>query len=271
LGNGRHVLVNDQIDAVITAGNGNDLIVEGAADASITLGDGNSDVIDMAGAATVVVDNGNEVIALGGTGNHVTVGDTVCGDTGSTMISAGDGDDTVVAGNGSITVAATGADNNVTLGNGHDTIVLGGGMSDGSSTVPVTNDTVNLGTGTSLLFLGGSGNTVTSSGGTDTIRAVVGIDNTFVVSATGGSEKISGFSLTNGDEINLTRALAGVDLAQDLSNLGSYVSVMTKTVGSAVDTILKITGGSATERVTLVNSGTITLSDLTGHNSLILP
>jgi hypothetical protein len=160
----------------------------------------------------------------------------------------------------------------VTVGKGNDTIGLGiGGTSGSGSVVPVTNDTVNLGAGSNMLFLGGSGNSVVSSGGTDVINAFGGIDNTFVVSATGGLERISGFSPTNGDTLNLTKALAGIDLAYDLPNLGTYISVGAKTIGSGIDTILKIYGSDATATVTLVNSGAITLTQLISHDSLILP
>jgi hypothetical protein len=296
------VLVNDQANAVITAGNGNNIIVEKASGASITLGNGKDVVFDPAGKATIVAGNGEMFITLGGTANAVTIGDTTGGRWAASMIDAGAGGAAVVAGNGDVMVIASGAHNTITVGKGDDVIILRGpsagtslgalqddafqrisagdassgdrnhcGGTSSSTTAPLTSDIVNLGSGTNMVFLAGSGNTVNAGGGTDTILAFGGSNDKFVLSAAGGSEIISGFTTANGDRLDLSKALAGVKLAPDLSDLGTYVSATSKAGWETTSTVLKVTAGGTTEIVTLANGGALSLSSLLSHNSLILP
>jgi len=279
LGNGNHHLVDNETNAVITGGDGNNIIAEAGTGASITLGNGNNAITDKGGTATIVTGNGDQAIDLGGTGNSVTIGNTAGGKWDVTAIDVGAGSGTVVAGNGNMAISAGGANNTITVGKGNDVITLNPAplplpWGTTSAVIPVTSDIVNLGSGANLVFIGGSGNTINAGGGTDTIAEGPGINNTVVLGATGGSEIIAAFSPTKGDTLDLTKVLAGVTLTPDLSNLGSYVSIASKSLGhhgNVTDTVLTITGSGGSDTVTLLNAGTVTLASLISGNSLILP
>lgn len=280
LGDGNHTLVDNETNAVITAGNGNNMIMERGTGASITLGNGNNIVTDHAGTATVTTGTGDSIIDLGGSGNTITVGDTAGGTSDRTFIHAGDGNATVTAGNGNMVIEVGGANNTITAGNGNDVIALGhqcrdmDGPGAAKGTPPVSNDTLYLGNGTNMLFLSGSGNTIHDGTGTDTIVGARAGHDTFVLNAAGGTQTISGFSLTNNDALDLTSILKGVSLASDLSNLGTYVSaasIADATHSAWTDTVVTITGTGGTDTVTLLNTGSVTLAGLLSANSLILP
>ena len=130
-----------------------------------------------------------------------------------------------------------------------------------------------LGNGTNAVFLGGSGNTIYDGSGTDTINGAASGNNTLVVNAAGGTVTVGGFSLTNGDVLNLTSILAGVALTADLSNLGLFVALASETDphhSSWTDTVLTIKGTGGTATVTLLNTGSLSLAGLETA-SLVLP
>ncbi len=285
LGDGNHRLIDNEINAVITGGNGNNTIIEFGAGASIAMGNGNTVIRDAAGSADIIAGTGDQSIELGGTGNSVTVGDTMGGAHDRTEIQAGSGGATVIAGNGNMEISASGANNSVSVGTGNDIIVLGNpggghgedrrhGHMPAATATPVTADTVNLGNGVNLVFLGGSGNIIRDGNGTDTIFATAAGNDSFLLNGAGGTDTIGGFSLTNGDKLDLTQILAGTSLAADLSNLGGFV-----TVGSQadlrhagwIDTTLSIAGTVGTANVTLLNTGSMTLANLVSAGSLVLP
>jgi hypothetical protein len=295
LGDGNHILIDNETDAVITSGTGDNRITEFGTGATITLGNGDNSVTDPAGGAIVTTGTGDSVVNLGGVGNTVTVGPTNGGSHDFSFINAGSGTATVTAGNGNVVVNAAGADNTITVGTGIDQINLGrmvphgfgsgfgpgigmapgcddmGGSGTSSATIPVTADKVTLGNGTNAVFLGGSGNTIYDGSGTDTISGAASGDNTFVINAAGGTDTIAGFSLTNGDVLNLASILAGVSLTPD--NLSTFVDVVTQTDprhSSWTDTVLTIKGNSGTATVTLLNTGSLTLAGLETA-SLVLP
>lgn len=266
LGDGTHRLVDNEVNAVITGGTGNNTITELGTGAVITLGGGNNVVYDRAGTATVTTGVGNQVIELGGTGNNVTVGNTLGGTTDTTSIEAGSGGATVIAGNGNINVTASGAGNNITVGTGNDVINLGnyeGNERGVATTAPITADTVHLGNGTNQVFLGGSGNTIYDGTGTDTIKGAAAGNDTFVINVGGGNVNISGFSLTNGDKLDLSSILPGAALA----TLGASVTVASQADAlhaTWTDTLLTIAGTGGTAHVTLLNTGAtpLTLANL---------
>jgi hypothetical protein len=265
LGDGNHRLVDNETDAIITGGNGNNFITERGAGASITLGDGNNVINDAAGTATVVTGTGDQFIDLGGTGNSVTVGATNGGSYDVTVIIAGTGDDVVMGGDGNLIIGAAGANNTITAGDGRDVFVLGGARSAG--TAVATADVLNLGNGQNTVFLEGSGNTVNDGTGTDDIAAARGGADTFVINAGGGTQVISGFSLTNGDTIDLSQILAGT--TADAADIGRFVTLTTEAVGHHgmwANTVLTINGSGGTDTITLLNTGTITLASLTQDN-----
>ncbi len=262
LGDGNHRLIDNETDAVITGGNGNNFITERGAGASITLGDGRNVINDPAGTATVVTGTGDQFIDLGGTGNSVTVGPTKGGAYDVTVVIAGTGDDVVIGGDGNLIIGASGANNTITAGDGNDLFVLGGARSAG--TMVATSDVLNLGNGTNTVLLGGSGNTVNDGTGTDDIVAGRGGADTFVINAGGGTQAIVGFSLTNGDTIDLSQILAAT--TADAADIGSFVTLTTEPVGhhgAWANTVLTINGSGGTDTITLLNTGTVTLASLT--------
>jgi len=299
LGDGNHRLIDNEVNAVITGGSGNNQITELGTGVSITLGNGNNTIMDNAGTATIVTGTGDQNIMLGGTGNKVTIGATNGGTHDVSSIQLGSGSGTLVTGDGNMIIGAGGANNTITVGNGNTFINLGGGghgehggpgydddaignggtiancgtiasggtvVTPGTVSIPVTSDVLHLGNGTNMVFLGGSGNTIYDGSGTDTIRATSAGNDTFVLNAAGGTQTIGGFSLTNGDKIDASKILAGVTIAADLSNIGTYVTLATVTDAhnsAWTDSVLTIKGAGGTDTLTLVNTGSITLADLT--------
>lgn len=242
------LLLDNETNAVITGGNFNDRIYEQGSGATITLGNGNDEVHDSGGTATVTLGNGNDRVDVGGNGNIVTVG------------------------NGNDRIAAAGSGNSISVGNGDDVIAIGVKLCQGN-TIPVTADTINLGAGSAKLLLGGSGNTVNLGTGTAEIYAPGANNNVFALNAGGGALEVHGFRLTNGDVLDLSHILAGVSLAHDLSNLGSFIALTSApdpTNARCIDTTLTITGSAGIAVVTLDNSGKLTLAGLE-KASLLLP
>ncbi len=136
----------------------------------------------------------------------------------------------------------------------------------------VTKDTITLGGGTNLVFLGGSGNTVDDGSGNDTIIGNRVGNHTFVTNAAGGTETILGFTPTNGDKLDLSQLLAGTDVAVDGSNLASFVTLTQQQDGwqrAATDTVLSVKGTTASASITLLNTGTLTLSSLVSDGSIV--
>ncbi|HKM65147.1 MAG TPA: type I secretion C-terminal target domain-containing protein [Acidisphaera sp.] len=208
---------------------------------------GNYFILEIGSGATIAPGNGNDLIA----------------DVG--------GGATIDAGNGNMVITAGGTDNVITAGTGNDAFVLGAptppseheGHNQGS--VPITADTLTLGNGRNVVGFGGSGNTVYDGTGTDVVFGAGGGNDTFALNAGGGKLTIGGFSLTNGDVLDLSQILPGVTD----SSLSSYVTLTSHAHHHhVVDTVLTISNGGVTDKVTLLNSGSITLSSL--ENSLHL-
>lgn len=240
------LLIDNEGGVVIAGADANYGIVELGAGATITLGNGNDRIIDNAGTATISLGNGNDVVKVAGGSNVVTVGD------------------------GANTIEVAGAGNTITTGNGVNHIELGG--SD-CAIAPVTADTLMLGNGANFVEMHTSGNIVNAGTGSAVIDAVGGSNNTFVANMAGGSLTVGGFSLTNGDKLDLTQILVGTTLAPDLSDLSSYVNLTSIVDGNNpawTDTVLTINGVMGTSTITLLNTGTVTLGALE-NSSLVLP
>ena len=232
---GNNMLLDNEANAVITGGDGNNRITELGTNARITLGNGNDVVIAKGGGATITVGNGNMEIYVGGANNVIT---------------AGNGDD------------------EIRLGAGNKGGAFGHGGT-ASATATITADTLRLGNGPNKVFIGGSGNTIYAGTGTDSFMGADTGNNIFVLNAAGGSQKVGGFSLTNGDKIDLSAILAGSGVTA--ATLGSFVTLATVADAhhaSWTDTVLTIAGGGS-DTVTLLHTGTLTLAGLT--NSLLLP
>ena len=152
-----------------------------------------------------------------------------------------------------------------------DVVVLGAG----SNAVTVTGGMAFIATGggNDTIAVGGTGNTINAGGGTNVIHGGAGGDTFVLPGAGGGFDTITGFTETNGDVLDLSRVLAGSGAASDLSNLSSYV-MLTQQADTArpsqTDTVLSVKGISATTSITLLNTGTMTLSDLVSHSSIVV-
>ncbi|HKM60939.1 MAG TPA: hypothetical protein VJY39_00480 [Acidisphaera sp.] len=127
--------------------------------------------------------------------------------------------------------------------------------------VVINATTLNLGSGINHVFLGGSRNTInmSDSGGVDHVRGAIHGSETFTVGSAGGFLTVRGFTLTNGDVLDLSR----------MSVNDSDVHLSTQGSGRYANTVLTINGPSGGAHVTLLHTGPITLSQLEQH-SLIL-
>ena len=143
------------------------------------------------GFDTVVVGNGNDGIAALAGLSTIDAGD------GTDAIAIGGAYDTVVAGNGADTVTGSGVSYaSVSLGNGNDRVSLSGG-----------NDAIATGSGNDDISVTGYGNWIDAGGASsfNEIHGGSGLD-TFVLGGPGqGYDKIFGFSLSNGDALDLER------------------------------------------------------------------
>jgi hypothetical protein len=196
-------------------------------------------------------------------------------------IELGDGDNfvavaghrTVTVGNGNNTIAMENDGNVLTTGSGNNTITVGPPLAKVAHdhAVAITADTLNLGNGRNTLFLYGSGNTINLGSGSLTSTELYASNNTYVLAQAGGSLGITRFAASQGDRLDLSKILAGVDLAPDLSNLANFVSVSAVTTrAGSIDTVLNITGSSGHETVTLFGAGALSLSSLQ-NGVLVLP
>ena len=171
-------------DQIIASGLGN-----------VILTNGGRDYVDAgAGGAVVLGGGGDKMIALGGALNIVRAGD------GDDVVSGAPGGLTsVTLGNGNDSVTLGGSLDHVVLGNGNDTVCLTGGMS-----------FVSVGSGTDMLTVSGADNEITLGLGVDTVVAT-GRNDAFVLPKIfHGASEILGFSVTNGDKLDLRPALAGL-------------------------------------------------------------
>lgn len=278
LGSGDHQLIDNQSGITISAGDGNNTITESGTNDLISLGNGNNIIKAIAGGNTVVTGTGDQTINLNHGNNSVTVGGNAGGATDMTTILAGTGatgHNVVVTGDGNMTVVAGGYSNSVTVGTGTTLVKLAGVV---GANAAATADTVVLGNGNNTLYIGGNGNLIQTGSGTDTIYANyngASYNDRFVLDAAGGTQTLFGFTLTNGDVLDLTHILADAGVASDLSNLGDFVGVATQidaTYPQFTDTVLTVRGSGGTDTITLANTGGgIGLSDLVSHGSLALP
>ena len=91
-----------------------------------------------------------------------------------------------------------------------------------------------------------------------------------------GTNVSENFNVLQGDQLDLTKILAGAPLTADLSNLSQFVKVLGYSsndpgFGPGTKTTLEIVGPNGSGIVNLENSGKLGLKDLLSHNSLILP
>ena len=156
-------------------------------------------------------------------------------------------------GPGNYTVTGNASGGTLTLGNGNDSINLTGG-----------GDTITVGAGTSTITALGANNLITAGPGMSFITVDTSAGNKFVTNAAGqGLETISGF--TSGDVLDLAHTLAGVSIASNLSNLGSYITAATN--GGNTTLLVNPSGsGTASAFVQLNGVNTSVSALINGHN-----
>ena len=157
-------------------------------------------------------------------------------------------------GDGNHTVTLTGTADTVVTGNGNQTITLAG-----------WSNIVSIGTGTSTLTIGigyakihtdggdvsitahGNANVIDAGAGTNTIAIDSGsVHNTVFMNASGqGLTTLTGFSTSHYDVLDLTRTLAGTNIASDLSNIGAFVTASASAAGTTLSIDPTGGGGSA--------------------------
>jgi beta-glucanase (GH16 family) len=261
----------------ITLGNGNQTIqLTGAAGTSqgsgntIVTGNGNQSIAVVGNYNTITTGNGTSVIDAGGSYARVTIGATP---SGTTVIKAAGYAEVVTAtGNGNVSLSGTTGLATVTLLDGNDTLTLGGN----SNTVTIGRGTsvIVSGTGNAIVHTGGGASTISAGGWTNLLDAGSGMNflhgglgnDTFVLNGAGqGLDTITGF--INNDVLDFTRALSGLPIAADLSNIGLFVS--TQVQGTATTILIDPTGtgGSAQAVASLVGVNT-SLAGLLAHGCI---
>ena len=194
---------------------------------------------------------------------------TVTGAPGSISLQVGGGTYSVGIAGGvdALGIAAvSGTGNTVTSGSGAHVVLTR------DAVAGLTSSTITLGSGSDIVFLGGGGNVVDAGGGENVIVGSQAGNDRFVTGAAGASDTVYGFSLTNGDKLDLGAALAGTGAAADGSNLSSFVdaaSVPNPQSGGQVDTVLTVRGAAGIGQVTLANTGPVTVADLVSRGSVI--
>ena len=156
----------------------------------------------------------------------------------------GDGDYTVTgAGNGAKLTLGNG-NQTVTLGNWANIITVGNGTSTISAGLGYT--TVTAGSGNVTISAHGNGNTFDAGPGTNTMTVDTGtVRNVFKLNGAGqGLTTINGFALNNNDTLNVTRSLAGTNIAANLNNIGSFITATSDQTGTTL--YVDPTGGSGT-------------------------
>ncbi len=83
-----------------------------------------------------------------------------------------------------------------------------------------------------------------------------------------GLDMISGFSLVNGDVLDLHRALAGLAVASDQSNLGQYIT--TSTTNGNTTLYLDVQGGGHGSAIGVLQNVTTNLDGLISHHSITI-
>ena len=271
-GNGAYIITGSSpVAAKVTVGNGDQSVNLGGWGDVVTLGSGDQDVTLSGSTATLSTGNGAQTISLTSNFDKVTIGDTTAGKV-STINYNGQGD-TISGGDGSVNVTGQGVSATVTLGDGNHTISLTGSYN--TVTLGTGQATVNLGSNSGTVHTAGGGANVTVSGAYDTVDLGAGTNtvnstarlSTFMLNGSGqGLTTINGFTPLANNALDLTRTLAGVDIAGDLSNLSNYI---TSSVSSGSTTLfVDPTGGAGTPYafVTLQGVSTSVSALLAAHD-----
>lgn len=220
-------------------------------------------------SGNVVIQNTNI-----GSGTVVTIPASNGDPAGAATVTAEPGSITLQAGGGSYSVgiaedvdavgvaAVSGTGNTVTSGSGAHAVITR------DAVAGLTSSTITLGSGSDIVFLGGGGNVVDAGGGDNVIVGSQTGNDRFVTGAAGASDTVYGFSLTNGDKLDLSAALAGTGASADGSNLASFVDA--SQAANQANTVLTVNGAGGTATITLANTGPVTIPDLVSQGSIVV-
>jgi beta-glucanase (GH16 family) len=222
-------------------GDGSYTVTGDGSGASVTLGNGNQ-VVNLTGSQSNTLVLGNDTITMAGNYNKVTAGngnDTIQLNGVGNVVSVGSGTSTIIG------------------GSGNETITAAGGGSGDMITVSGWNNVVDIGAGYNFIYTDGNN----GGNGYDTLR---------LNGAGQGLDTITGFSPWNGDVLDLSRTLAGLNVASDLSNLGTFISA-TSSNGNTTLYVDPSGGQGATPVAFAVLEGSVTtLSTLVANHDISL-
>lgn len=287
---GSYGVVYGSEDAINAASPATSVIVFGNAN---TIASGSGDTVTIFGTADVV--NGSASTLYANSGSSIAVnGDTdvVAAIAGSSITFNGTNEE--VYGSGGI--VTLGADASVGFGGGTNNIVnnvftgssvnLAGGAAatingnagqiDVSGTniaITTSNENVTTVAGSSFTLTGGDDTIVLASSssmnlsGSEGLGFLAGAEDSLTIQANPGTQTVSGFNPANGDQIDLSKILAGVSVTPDLGNLGNYLAVS----ASGSNTSLVISTPNFHDTVLLTGVGALSLQNLVNDHAFYLP
>jgi autotransporter passenger strand-loop-strand repeat protein len=254
--------------AAVNVGNNDILGLNGSAATVNVAGTGSSIWIGGNGAAATLANDDTVTLAQGGTINELDDARVDVSGNGAT-VNAGNNDVLGLIGSAE-TANITGTGTAIWIGgNGQSasvantdavTLTQGGTVNEiANSRLDVSGigATVNLGNSDALALTGGLG----------PIGFITGAAGAVTVTAAAGSQTVTGFSLADGDQIDLSSLLAGASLTPTLSNLPSYVSVL----DAGGNTTLSVAGPGGSDTVVLSGAGSLNLQELINGNAFVLP
>lgn len=99
------------------------------------------------------------------------------------------------------------------------------------------------------------------------------VPNETLLIAPGANASITNFSLTAGDQLDLTALLSGAPLAHDLSNLSAYLTATPQSPGQngASVSLLAVSRPGGTASLALSSTSPISVANLVTANALVLP
>ncbi len=221
---GNDFLYGNQDNDAVSAGSGDNTVWAGQGDDYVSAQDGSDFLWGGEGADTLFGEHGYNTI-VGGSG-AVDGGDLIAAGVGSDLIWGNGGNDTVAAGDGANTVIGGFGSDTLTAGAGNDFIF---GNQD--------NDTIDAGDGANIILAGLGDDRIVSGSGNDTLYGNEGNDvmtggtgaDRYVFAAGSGFDQINGFTVFEGDRIDLQ----GQTFAQGTSGDGDLL--LTLSSGGAIE------------------------------------
>ena len=215
------------------------------------------EALKVSGGSNVITTNINANVGVLGDRNTIGVGN------GSTVGLSGNSE--VLYGSNTLVNLST--NTTVTISGTNDAIVVGGT----NIGITTSREVISTRSGSSFSLFG-SGDTIDLLANSKAllgevtkvgfITGSVGHDNIITNS---GTQIVSGFNMTNGDRLDLSRILTGA--AASVTTLNNYIK--TTSIGS--NTTLTISGPQGSDSVTLAHIGSVSLQSLINNNVFVLP